>query len=304
MSETNIGRAIGRGASFAWIALGYLVAGALGVLVARALGGAPLWQAVLAGDTAATLVIFVFSLAFNNSSFYDPYWSVAPLVIAPALCLAEQSAAPLLRRVIVTALVGAWGLRLTYNWVRGWSGFSHEDFRYVDLRAKTGRGYWPVSLFGLHLMPTLTVFLGMLALFPALVTGTRPIGLVDGLGLLVTAGAIGIEATADEQLRAFRRESATPGRIMDRGLWSRCRHPNYLGEIGFWWGLYLFGLAADPAACAWTAAGPLWITIMFVTISIPMIDRRSLARRPGYAEHMARVPALLPRLRSRPGSPR
>jgi steroid 5-alpha reductase family enzyme len=36
---------------------------------------------------------------------------------------------------------------------------------------------------------------------------------------------------------------------------------------------------------------------MFVTVSVPLIDRRSLARRPGYAEHMRKVPALLPRLR-------
>jgi hypothetical protein len=36
---------------------------------------------------------------------------------------------------------------------------------------------------------------------------------------------------------------------------------------------------------------------MFTTISVPLIDRRSLRRRPGYAEHMQRVPALLPRLR-------
>jgi steroid 5-alpha reductase family enzyme len=77
-------------------------------------------------------------------------------------------------------------------------------------------------------------------------------------------------------------------------LWARCRHPNYLGEISFWWGLYLFGLAGDRHAWAWTLVGPLWITIMFATISIPLIDRRSLARRPGYAEHIRRIPALLP----------
>src|SRR5205814_1024454 len=35
-------------------------------------------------------------------------------------------------------------------------------------------------------------------------------------------------------------------RIVDRGLWRYSRHPNYLGEIGFWWGMWLFGLAAAP----------------------------------------------------------
>jgi steroid 5-alpha reductase family enzyme len=295
----RVGRPIGRGASFAWIGIGYLVAGLAAALAASALEGAPLWQIIAVADVAATLVIFAFSFAFNNSSFYDPYWSVAPMAVAPALALSASLSAPGLRRALLTVLVCAWGARLTYNWARGFPGFHHEDFRYVDLRRKTGRAYWLVSLFGLHLMPTVTVYLGMLALLPALVTGDRPVGLLDGLGLLLTALSILLEATADEQLRAFRRENPAPGRIMDRGLWGYCRHPNYLGEMGFWWGLYLCGLGADPSAAWWTAAGPLWITALFVFISVPLIDQRSLARRPGYREHMARVPALLPRLSRR-----
>jgi steroid 5-alpha reductase family enzyme len=138
------------------------------------------------------------------------------------------------------------------------------------------------------------VFLGMLALWPAL-QSTAPLGLIDAAAVLVTAGAIVLEATADAQLRAFRLQGGhAPGQIMQTGLWARCRHPNYLGEISFWWGLYLFGLAGDRRAWTWTLVGPAWITIMFATISIPLIDRRSLARRPGYAEHIGRVPALLP----------
>ena len=38
--------------------------------------------------------------------------------------------------------------------------------------------------------------------------------------------------------------------------------------------------------------GALSITAMFVFVSIPMLDRRSVARRPGYAVHMKRVSML------------
>jgi steroid 5-alpha reductase family enzyme len=111
----------------------------------------------------------------------------------------------------------------------------------------------------------------------------------------VAAGGVALETVADEQLRAFRRAGA-PGGILDTGVWASCRHPNYLGEVGFWWGLYLLGLAADPGWW-WSIVGAGWVTCLFVFFSIPLMDRRSLARRPGYAEHMARVPALVPRLR-------
>jgi steroid 5-alpha reductase family enzyme len=293
MSEPRGSRARG----FAIVALAYAVAlgAAAGVYVALAGRVSPIW-AFAAADAAATFVVFASSAACNNSSVYDPYWSVAPMAIAPAVALVlGPGSANLPRQIAVTALVLAWGARLTWNWARGWEGLGHEDFRYVDLRRTTGRAYWLVSLFGLHFMPTVSVFLGCLSLFPALATGGRPLGLLDGTALVVTAGAIALEARADAELRAFRRTNTIGGKILDTGVWAFCRHPNYLGEIGFWWGLFFFALAADPSAW-WAAAGPLWITSLFAFISIPLMDKRSLGRRPGYADHMKRIPALLPRL--------
>lgn len=279
-------------ASFAWIAAAYAAAGlAAWAVAAVALPGAPLWLRVAAADAAATGAVFAFSVALDNSSVYDAYWSVAPMAIAPALC-AAGGGAPFARRALVVALVLAWGARLTYNWARGWAGLHHEDWRYVDLRAKTGRAYWAVSFFGIHLFPTALVYLGCLALLPALVTGSRPLGALDLAAALVTAAAVAVEAVADAQLRAFR-AAARPGEVMAAGLWACSRHPNYFGEILFWWGLFLFALAADGGA--WRAgAGALAITALFVFISVPMLDRRSAARRPEYAAHMRRVSAIVP----------
>jgi steroid 5-alpha reductase family enzyme len=293
-----------RGApAFALIVVGYAAALAAGVVVARLLDAQPLWLRVAAADALATVVIFVFSLFTDCSSFYDPYWSVAPIPIVAWLATAPGAeAAPLARRVLVVALVTAWGLRLTWNWARGWTGFAAEDWRYVNLRKTTGGAYWLVSLLGLHLMPTVTVYLAMLPLFVALghaapfvdAGAPRPFGPIDVVAALVTAAAIVVEATADEQLRAFRRDNTTVGKICERGLWGRCRHPNYLGEVSLWWGLFGFGLAARPDGWWAYVVGAVWMTGLFTLISIPMIDKRSLARRPGYAEQMRRMPALLP----------
>ncbi len=288
-----------RAASFTWIAVAYLVAGAVALTLGQRLTTAwPLWEAVAAADAAATVVVFAFSVVLDNSSVYDAYWSVAPMAIAPALAVAAGAEqAPLARRAIVVVLVLVWGARLTYNWARGWQGLAHEDWRYVELR-RLGRAYWVVSFVGLHAMPTVLVFLGCLSLLPALVTGTAPLGPLDAAAFVVTAGAIALEGVADQQLRAFRLSKAPPGSILDAGAWSLCRHPNYLGEIGLWWGLFLFALAADRSAW-WCVAGPLAITLLFAFVSVPMLDKRSLARRPGYAEHMKRLHALFPWPRGR-----
>lgn len=279
---------------FAIVTLAYVV----GLVVATAVVKAvPLdWHPLLklaVADVAATVAVFLFSWANDNTSVYDPYWSVAPVVIALWLALGPGAERGLdLRQLAVLGLVSLYGLRLTWNWARGWTGLTHEDWRYVDFRTKTGRGYWLMSLTGLHLFPTLMVILGCLPLHAALSGPAVPFGALDVVAALVTLAAIAIETLADEQLRGFRRQKREDGAICDVGLWSWSRHPNYFGEISFWVGLWLFGVSAG--APWWTAAGWVSMVTLFLGASIPMAEKRSLARRPHYAQHQKRVSMLIP----------
>ena len=162
----------------------------------------------------------------------------------------------------------------------------------MDLRKKTGKFYWVVSFLGLRLMPTVMVLLGMLPLHASLVANPVGFGALDVVAAMVTLGAIVIEALADEQLRAFRMKKREPGEICTVGLWGWSRHPNYFGEISFWAGLWIFGVAAG--APWWAAAGVLAMIGLFVGASIPMAEKRSLKRRPAFAEHQRRVSMLIP----------
>jgi steroid 5-alpha reductase family enzyme len=280
--------------AFAWVIIAYSVA----AVVALSVGyGIRLEHPIIVAATAdvvATIAIFLFSFTFGNSSFYDPYWSVAPVPIALywGIC-AGPGEAEVIRQFLVVALVILWSVRLTSNWARGWEGLQHEDWRYVGMRSRSGRAYWPVSFLGIHMTPTIWVFVGCLSLYPAVSSGARPLGVLDALAVFVTGGAIWIEARADKELRHFRRSEREPEAILSTGLWAYSRHPNYFGEMGFWWGLYLFGLAAAPAYW-WTIVGPLAITLMFWFISLPMIEDRMLERRPGFAKHIERTSLVIP----------
>lgn len=280
---------LGRAESFGLVVLAYLVATAAALWVAARGEPGSLWTLFWA-DVLATIVIFSFSIRLDNGSVYDAYWSVAPPLIT-AYWIAASSHASGLRQAVVTVLVLAWAIRLTFNWARSWPGLHHEDWRYVDLYTKAPK-FW-ISLLGIHLVPTFQVFLGCLPLVPALARGRAPFGALDAIATIVTGGAILLETVADAQLRRFNLRKQ-PGDIMAEGMWGWTRHPNYLGEQLFWWGLFLFGFAAD-SSYGWTVIGPLAMMAMFRFASIPMLDQRSLARRPGYAEHMQRVNALLPR---------
>jgi len=281
----------GRSRGLAAVAIAYAAALALAVAAGWALRGSHPLLVVAAADLAATAVVFAFSVRHANSSVYDPYWSVAPIPVV----LYWASLAPGIhaRQAAAVALVCAWGIRLTGNWVGRWKGLGDEDFRYVEIRKRTGRAYWAASFLSIHLMPTAWVFLGLLPLYPALSAPGRPLGALDAAALAVTALAIAIEAASDRQLRAFLRSRREPGAVLETGLWAFSRHPNYLGEVLFWWGLWLFGLAAAPG-WAWTAVGPASITLLFLLVSVPWMDRRMLSRHPAYAERLRAVPGLFP----------
>lgn len=288
--------------SLALVALAYLVAvaAAAGWLAAGPRTGR-LWLDTLIADVVATVVVFAFSRAFRNSSFYDAYWSVIP----PLLFGYWWWQGPIgvtgpgaLRCWLLAVVIGYWAIRLTGNWAYGFAGMHHEDWRYPLLRDGAGRWEFAVDFFAIHLFPTLQVFVGLL---PVYVAATRP---GDGLVWLawvafaVGVAAVTLELAADTQMHRFvarRKAGNEPSPVMDQGLWAWTRHPNYLGEIGFWVSLALFGVAAAPDQWWWLFVGVAVMVAMFLGASIPLMEKRSLQRRPQYADVIDRVPMLLPR---------
>lgn len=269
-------------------------AGAAAFLATNRPGAAGTTLALAIADLAGMVVVFGFSITWNNSSLYDPYWSVAPALFAAFWWVSGWGMGDFqLRALFIPGLVLVWSLRLTLNWAVRWGGLKHEDWRYVRQREVHGRLYWPVSFLGIHLMPTVLVFLGCLPLLPALADPRRTWNALDTLAALLTAAAILVEARADSQVTHFKKDPHNHSRFLTTGLWRCSRHPNYLGEVVFWWGLYLFGLAANPVY-SWTAIGAGAITILFVTISIPMIEKRLLKRYPEYEAYRKSTAPLLP----------
>jgi steroid 5-alpha reductase family enzyme len=245
-------------------------------------------------DVIATVMVFAFSAIFNNSSFYDPFWSVAPIFLAGFWTMQGwwAGSGDNWRAVVVTGLVALWGIRLTTNFLTRWRGMRDEDWRYEAFRENTGSAYWVVSFFGFHLAPTLIVFAACVPVFFAC-TSQRPFGLIDVIATVVTTLAIIIETVSDAQMRSAVARDDLSETTFRGGLWKYSRHPNYFGEVLFWWGLYCFALGAG-AEYWWTIFGPLGVTALFLFVSLPLIEDRMQRRRPDYEQVRAQVSALIP----------
>ena len=283
--------------------LAYVVTLGVGWITLLALGQSPIWDMFWA-DIAATVAIFIFSRLYKNSSFYDAYWSVIPPLIALYWALeataieataieATAVAVDGTRAWLVIVLVWLWGIRLTVNWATYWPGLEHEDWRYGPIKTNAGKWNALADFSAIHLFPTVIVFVACLPIYAAVAMDARPLNWLDYVAAAVTALAIIIELLSDIQLHRFlahRKE----GEIMKTGLWAYSRHPNYFGEWLFWAGLALFGIAAVPSAWWWVLPGAIAMLVMFLVASIPMIDKRSVERRPEYEAHMARVSGFVP----------
>ncbi len=244
-------------------------------------------------DILATLFIFFLSSYFKNTSLYDPYWSVAPIPIFIYWLINSGSISNLAtRQIIVLVIVVFWGIRLTLNWARGWQGLNHEDWRYTKFRNEKPKIFWFINLTGLQLMPTILVFLGCLSLYPVTLSTDPTMGVLEALGISITVIGILMETISDEQLKKFKK-TKEKGELMTKGLWRISRHPNYFGQIIFWWGLYFFALSINGEYWC-MIVGPIAMTILFIVISIPMMEKRLVEKYPEFLEYKKRVSMLIP----------
>lgn len=274
-----------RAASFAIVALIYLLAVAVGAAVYRALAY-DWWLNLLLADIAATVVTFACSVLFGNASVYDPYWSVQPVVILAAFAFGKELTVV---RVLLLAAVSLWGVRLTANWAYTFGDLTHQDWRYTMLKEKTGAFYPFVNFTGIHMVPTLIVYACILpAIYAFLHDGTWNAGSI--IFFCLSVGAAVMQGIADYQMHRYRKHRT--GTFMRDGLWKYSRHPNYLGEILMWWGIALSVLSVFPSAW-YLALGALANTVLFLAVSIPMADGRQSGKQ-GFEEYKRQTRMLLP----------
>ena len=251
-----------------------------------------LWLDTLIADIVATLVVCAFSRGYRNSSFYDAYWSVIPPLLLFYWWF--ESGVTTWVTWLLAVLVITWAVRLTGNWVYAFPGLHHEDWRYPMFRDRAGRWEFAADLVAIHVIPTLQVFLGMVPVYVAVTRPGEGIAWLAVVAFVIGLASVTLELVADVQMHRFARVRK-PGEAMDRGLWSWSRHPNYFGEFGFWFALGLFGVAAAPADAWWLMASAAVMLALFLGASIPMMEERSLQRRPEYQQVLDRVSKFVPR---------
>ena len=270
------------------VSIYYLITFIVSYLIVQLLEIQYLWIYITLWHLISTLFIYLFSVIHKNSSIYDPFWSVAPVPIV--IFLSVHSPNNLLINLLIIIPIILWSLRLTLNWICSWNGLLHEDFRYIDLKDTTTFKAFINNLFGIHIIPTLIV---NISLFPIQYILLNPVVNFNVFifASIFTTMSVYLEYVADKQMKIFRSNIQNHGKTMQKGLWKYSRHPNYLGEILFWIGIYLFGVSSGVAPIAILVC-PLIMLALFIFISCPLMDNRSLKKRNDYKNYMKKTSQL------------
>ena len=250
--------------------------------------------AVVSAASLGVLVVvhgitFLIGRRIGRYNVVDVAWGVG--FVAIAAVAAVLGTGDLFRRVLLLVLVGVWGIRLAPHIAVKTAG-KGEDPRYRDLlRSDFSAGHVLRKVFVIQAAATWFVSLPLQvsAVLGPTPTILRPVMIA---GVAVWFVGVLFEAVGDHQLRRFKADPANKGVIMDRGLWSWTRHPNYFGDACVWWGLWLTSIAGWVSLA--TVGSPVLMTYFLVYATGARLAEKYMADRPGFAEYRSRTSFFVP----------
>ena len=262
--------------------------------------GVPYLVDLLICDSITTILVFCVGNIKKTASVYDPYWSVQTFFACLVVVACDRSFHPI--QALVWLPLVAYSVRLTWHFGQTFSGFDYVDWRYKHFKETTGKLFPLVNLLGIHFFPTLIVFACSVPIF----LFTRYAGEIYEanpsltiamvvLFFVFSCGAVLLSHFADRQMDHFIEERSDRSEVCQKGLWGYSRHPNYLGEISFWYcGIFLLVPYALMNNIYFVfIAAPIAVMLMFLFYSIPAIEKRMCSHKPLYEDYKKEVHELL-----------
>jgi len=215
-------------------------------------------------------MLFVLAMYLKDNSIVDIAYGLAFVLICWTAFLGYGGGHP--RQLLVLALVSLWGVRLAVHILLRKVG-EGEDFRYRQWREEWGETFVWRSFLQIFMLQGAVIFVVALPILLVIKNPGNSLGLIDVFGSLLWTFGFIFEAVGDWQLLQFKKKTENHGHIIQSGLWSLTRHPNYFGEATLWWGLFLIALQVPYGALA--IISPVLIDFLLLKVSgLPMLEAK------------------------------
>ena len=277
--------------------------------------------------------LFVFSFIFNNTSVVDMGWgSLGILLFCENVVNRRTFLTQYLQKEIIKinlqelaiyifgfSLILIYSFRHILIYIRNFKGLDtvNEDFRYIEFKTKYGSNkitFWTFNYLLLHQIPLTCLTLAFQPVFTLNSSISNNQKYSNGKNLLwlclisysIGMFALIIETIADEQLAIFRKEkenlkrnqTLVGSRVIYFGLWRYLRHPNYFGEVLYFFSLTIFSYGQDIDQIFKNSIGFLSIFLIFMFYSVPAMENYLLRKyKEEYLRYQSKVKfSLIPLL--------
>ena len=210
--------------------------------------------------------IFFFAIAssLKTDKVTDLSYGLTFIIISLYFLFTKPLSFP---NIILATMVILWGLRLaTYLFVRILK--TKTDKRFDGMRENFLKfaQFWILQGFSIWIISLPTVYF--------LNQDNSNTNFISYTGFFIWAVGLIIETIADYQKFRFKNQNKTGW--IDTGLWKYSRHPNYLGELFVWWGIFLYIFPSLSGFGFLTVLGPIFITILLLFVSgIPILEKKA-----------------------------
>ncbi|MBE6143492.1 MAG: DUF1295 domain-containing protein [Erysipelotrichaceae bacterium] len=269
----------------------YIIALGVGILYFNLfLNKMDIYLNILLCNVIGTIIVWAGGVIFKTASVYDPYWSIQTILIGLGLMIHYNNFS--IGSIIFLVTILIWAIRLTYNFITTFHDLTYIDWRYKQIKEKTGKLYQLVNLLGICMVPTLIVHFASIPFYHYIINDYE-FSLLSLIGVgIMLLGTI-LELVSDINMHKFQRTRTSKDQIIDVGLWKYSRHPNYLGEILFWYGVALFTILSTLSG--WhLLIGAILNTLLFLFISIPLAENHLASYKANYSEYKKRTRMLFP----------
>jgi steroid 5-alpha reductase family enzyme len=237
-------------------------------------------------------LFFIFAAIIKTDVFTDITYSLTFIVLTISGFLLAGGFSSGLFSTITAALVLIWALRLgSYLFIRILK--IKVDHRFDDRRDD------PVKFGMFWALQSITVWLVMTPILILLGQGEVAPGALSWIGWGIAIIGLIIETVSDAQKYRFKSRKENRGRFMAEGLWKYSRHPNFFGEMLFWWGMTIPGLLRFNGWEYLLFIGPVFITFLLLKVSgIPLLEKsweQKWGQDPEFQEYRRRTAILIPR---------
>ena len=241
------------------------------------------------------IILWVISILIKDISIIDT--AFAPIILVVSLQAIYLSDSNYTIKAILFSAIALWSMRLTYVMLQRKLGHG-EDVRYTKLREwkKPGLSLNIFVLKQVFLLQGIVIWCVTLPI-QFILSSSAPTDLnyINFVGLVVICIGFLWELISDYQLDRFKKTSPNPTDFLRAGLWSYSRHPNYFGEIFFWWGVFIFSIVNLFSLVS--VVGPILFTYLIINITgVRTMDKRMGKKYSGYTEYMQTTNAIIPKL--------